>query len=90
MLASTCLLLTFAATAFSQAQPAGTRKVYITSNVDAKYVVVAKTPVKSGTTTVVQTLSSKIEQQWYIQAGNSSIQLANTTLCMDAGAKSML
>lgn len=35
-----------------------------------------------------QTLNNKPEQQWYIQKGNTSIQLADTTLCLDAGAKS--
>jgi hypothetical protein len=34
-----------------------------------------------------QTLNNKPEQQWYIQKGNTSIQLADTTLCLDAGAK---
>lgn len=37
-----------------------------------------------------QTLTSKPEQQWYIQSGNTTIQLANSTLCLDAGAKSEL
>lgn len=35
-----------------------------------------------------QTLTSKPEQQWYIKANETSIQLAGTTLCMDAGPKS--
>jgi hypothetical protein len=36
-----------------------------------------------------QTLTSKPEQQWYIKEGNNTqIQLAATTLCLDAGAKS--
>ena len=35
-----------------------------------------------------QSLTSKPEQQWYIKANQTSIQLAETTLCMDAGPKS--
>jgi len=35
-----------------------------------------------------QTLNSKPEQQWYLQNGNTSIQLVDTTLCMDAGGAS--
>ena len=34
-----------------------------------------------------QTLTSKPEQQWYIKDGATKIQLADTTLCLDAGAK---
>ncbi|RKU40264.1 hypothetical protein DL546_001567 [Coniochaeta pulveracea] len=86
MLSLTMLMAALAATAFAQA-PAGYRSVYITSNVDKKFVIVPKAPVKVGTTIVVQTLANKPEQQWYIQAGKTKIQLANTTLCFDAGAK---
>lgn len=36
-----------------------------------------------------QTATAKPEQQWYVKGGeNTKIQLANTTLCIDAGAKS--
>lgn len=35
-----------------------------------------------------QTLTSKPEQQWYIKANQTKIQLVDTTLCMDAGPKS--
>ena len=28
------------------------------------------------------------EQQWYIQAGTTHVQLAGTTLCIDGGAES--
>jgi hypothetical protein len=45
--------LALAATGFSQVVPEGARTVYITSKVDAKFVVVPKTPVKAGTTVVV-------------------------------------
>jgi hypothetical protein len=34
-----------------------------------------------------QTITNKPEQQWYITAGKTKIQLANSTLCFDAGAK---
>jgi len=67
--------------------PAGYKKVYITSMVNAKFVVQPKA-AKAGSTVVVQTLTSKPEQQWYIKDGASKIQLADTTLCLDAGAKS--
>ncbi|OAA63660.1 Ricin B-related lectin [Niveomyces insectorum RCEF 264] len=67
--------------------PAGYKTVYITSNVNAKFVVVPKA-AKSGSTVVVQTLANTAAQQWYIKAGGTSkIQLAGTTLCLDAGAK---
>jgi hypothetical protein len=97
MLSYIPLLLTFLHPALSQTTapapaaptlPAGYRAVYITSKVDGKYVVVPKTPVKAGTTLVVQTLTSKPDQQWWLTAGDSKIQLANATLCLDAGAKS--
>ena len=67
--------------------PAGYKKVYITSMVNPKFVVQPKA-AKTGSTVVVQTLTSKPEQQWYIKDGASKIQLADTTLCLDAGAKS--
>lgn len=35
-----------------------------------------------------QTLTSKPDQQWYIKDNQTKIQLAGTTLCVDAGAKS--
>jgi hypothetical protein len=35
-----------------------------------------------------QSLTSKADQQWYIKANQTKIQLADTTLCMDAGPKS--
>ncbi|KAI8629045.1 carbohydrate-binding module family 13 protein [Xylariaceae sp. FL1651] len=86
MLGTSFLLFAFAATGLAEV-PAGYRSVYITSMVNAKFVVVPKTR-SSGSTLVVQTLASKPEQQWYIKSGNNTrIQLANTTLCVDAGAK---
>ncbi|CAK7215199.1 hypothetical protein SCUCBS95973_002401 [Sporothrix curviconia] len=69
--------------------PAGYKTVYITSNVNAKFVVQPKA-AKAGSAVVVQTLTSKPEQQWYVKdggSGASKIQLAGTTLCLDAGAK---
>ncbi|KAF1954114.1 hypothetical protein CC80DRAFT_567911 [Byssothecium circinans] len=90
MLATSIVALALAATGFAQAvPPEGYRKVYISSMVDTKYVVVPKgAPAANGQTTVVQTLTSKPEQQWYITANATKIYLAsNTALCMDAGAK---
>jgi len=89
MLTTSFLLAALAATGLAQVPaPAGYRKVYITSNVNTKFVVVPKAPAKAGTTLVVQTLNNKPEQQWYIKEGSAKIQLVDTTLCMDAGAKS--
>ncbi|KAF2463073.1 uncharacterized protein BDR25DRAFT_329913 [Lindgomyces ingoldianus] len=87
MLATSILMLALAATGLAQV-PEGYRKVYVTSMVDAKYVMVPKAPPKAGSTMVVQTLNNKPEQQWYLKEGNTTIILANTTLCLDAGAKS--
>ncbi|KAH8910581.1 hypothetical protein BR93DRAFT_964445 [Coniochaeta sp. PMI_546] len=88
MFTSSLLVLALAAVGLSQVTaPEGYRKVYITSKVDAKFVIVPKA-AKSGNTIVVQTLTSKPEQQWWIKDGDSKIQLVNTTLCLDAGAKS--
>lgn len=48
------LLAALAATAFAQSPaPTGYRTVYIASNVDKKFVIVPKAPVKAGTTIVV-------------------------------------
>ncbi|KJR89244.1 uncharacterized protein SPSK_06629 [Sporothrix schenckii 1099-18] len=90
MIAATSLLaLAFAAASGLAAPldvPAGYKIVYITSNVNAKFVVQPKA-AKAGSAVVVQTLTSKPEQQWYVKDGASKIQLAGTTLCLDAGAK---
>lgn len=54
MLTSSLLILAAAATGLAQTTiPAGYKKVIITSNVNVKFVVVGKTPVKAGTTLVV-------------------------------------
>ncbi|KAE8449075.1 hypothetical protein EG329_008663 [Mollisiaceae sp. DMI_Dod_QoI] len=90
MLAPLVVLLALAASGFARPQtsvPAGYRAVYLTSKVDSKFVIVPKTAT-TGAAIVVQTLNNKPEQQWYIKDGNSTIQLAGTTLCLDAGAKS--
>ncbi|KAI2608221.1 carbohydrate-binding module family 13 protein [Hypoxylon fragiforme] len=86
MIGQVLLALAFAATGIAQA-PEGYRTVYITSNVDTKFVVVPKAAT-SGSGVVVQTGAQKPEQQWYLTDGSSKIQLANTELCLDAGAKS--
>ncbi|KAF2646606.1 hypothetical protein P280DRAFT_416063 [Massarina eburnea CBS 473.64] len=90
MLATSLVALALAATGFAQTTiPDGYRKVYITSMVDTKYVVVPKgSPAANGQTTVVQTLTSKPEQHWYITANSTKVYLAaNTALCLDAGPK---
>ncbi|KAL8403090.1 hypothetical protein RB594_008374 [Gaeumannomyces avenae] len=69
-----------------QPVPEGYRAVYITSMQNARFVVQPKT-LSVGSTLVVQPLSNKTEQQWYIKAGVTRIQLAETNWCMDAGAK---
>ncbi|TVY85340.1 hypothetical protein LSUE1_G000287 [Lachnellula suecica] len=81
MLTSAILLLAVAATGLAQSS-ASSYKVYLTSMVDKTYVIVPKA-AKNGSTIVV-----KPEQQWVIAAGNTTIQLANSTLCLDGGAKS--
>jgi hypothetical protein len=88
MFTTSLLISALAAAGLAQVTiPAGYRKVYITSMVDSKYVIVPKAAT-NGSTIVVQTITNKPEQQWYIQGGNTTIQLANSTLCLDAGAKS--
>jgi hypothetical protein len=86
MLGTSVLLLTLAATGLAQA-PEGYRAVYITSNVDPKFVIVPKART-SGSTTIVKTFNDTPEQQWYLQDGATKIQLADSTLCMDGGAQS--
>jgi hypothetical protein len=53
MLTSAILVLAAAATGLAQGVPEGYRRVYITSMVDSKYIVVPVAPVKNGTTVVV-------------------------------------
>ncbi|KAF2278007.1 uncharacterized protein EI97DRAFT_449399 [Westerdykella ornata] len=89
MFAASLLTLALAATGLCQVTaPEGYRTVYITSMVDAKFVVVPKAPVKNGTTLVVQTRTNKVDQQWYIKANSTKIQLATTNFCLDGGPKS--
>ncbi|TLD30400.1 hypothetical protein PspLS_02424 [Pyricularia sp. CBS 133598] len=64
--------------------PEGYSKVYITSKTNTKFVVQPKA-VSVGSTLVVQQLNGQPEQQWYIKAGQTKIQLVDTTWCMDAG-----
>ncbi|KAI0171965.1 carbohydrate-binding module family 13 protein [Hypoxylon sp. FL1284] len=85
MYAASLLMLAFAATGFAQA-PEGYRTVYVTSMVNSKFVLVPKSPA-AGSTLVVKTGAQTPEQQWYITSGNTKVQLAGTTLCLDAGAK---
>jgi hypothetical protein len=57
MLATTVLLLALAATGLAQ-PPEGYRKVYITSNVNTKFVIVPKART-SGSTTIVYVSNSR-------------------------------
>ncbi|KAK3294452.1 uncharacterized protein B0H64DRAFT_375243 [Chaetomium fimeti] len=86
MLGASVLFLALAAVGLSQEIPEGYRTVYITSNVDPKFVIVAKERT-AGSTTIVKTRNDTPEQQWYLQDGATKIQLAGTTLCMDGGAE---
>ncbi|PMD43177.1 carbohydrate-binding module family 13 protein [Hyaloscypha variabilis F] len=86
MLATSILLFALAAVGLADV-PAGYKTVYLTSKVDAKLAIVPKTAV-AGSIIQVQTLASTPAQQWYLKEGNSSIQLAGSTLCLDGGAKS--
>jgi len=86
MLVASFLIFALAATGLAQV-PDGYNTVYISSNVNPTFVVVPKSS-KNGSAIVVQTLDHKPDQQWYLKTGNTKIQLATTTLCLDAGAKS--
>ncbi|EMD92194.1 hypothetical protein COCC4DRAFT_57750 [Bipolaris maydis ATCC 48331] len=84
------IILGFALVTTSLAQaPEGHRTVYITSAQDGKFVVVPKSRT-AGASLVVQSLTNSPSQTWYLVApsNSTSIQLASTTLCMDAGPKS--
>ncbi|KAI1081508.1 hypothetical protein F5B20DRAFT_536246 [Whalleya microplaca] len=85
MLMTSFFVLAFAATGLAQV-PEGYRTVYVTSMVDSKFVLVPTSPT-SGSTLVVKTAANAPEQQWYIKDGNTKIQLADTTLCLDGGAQ---
>ncbi|KAH9887874.1 carbohydrate-binding module family 13 protein [Xylariomycetidae sp. FL2044] len=85
MLKSSLFVLALAATGLAQA-PEGYRTVYVTSMVDTKFVMVPKA-AEGGTTLVIKTAANTPEQQWYIKSDATKIQLAGTTLCVDAGAQ---
>ncbi|KAL2259758.1 hypothetical protein VTK26DRAFT_6446 [Humicola hyalothermophila] len=86
MFVSSLLLLAFAAAGLAQA-PEGYRKVYITSKVDTRFVIVPQERT-SGSTTIVQTIANTPEQQWYLKDGDSKIMLVDSTLCLDGGEQS--
>ncbi|KAK4177128.1 hypothetical protein QBC36DRAFT_345704 [Triangularia setosa] len=92
MFSTSFLVLALASTGLAQVVvPEGYRKVYITSAVDTKFVIVPKAPLpaKAGAGIVVQIKNDKPEQHWYLKDGTGvRIQLADTNLCLDAGAKS--
>lgn len=88
--------LTLLPLALSQTTP---RLVILTTAVNAKFAIEPKSvPAKAGIQLVVNPLSAtKPSQHWALLQTNSTttptktttrIQLANTTLCIDAGAKS--
>ncbi|KAF2023083.1 hypothetical protein EK21DRAFT_81664 [Setomelanomma holmii] len=87
MLFITLSALAIAATGLVQAAVSeGYRSVYVTSKQDTKLVIVPRTRAKESSL-FVQSLTSKPDQQWYIKSNQTKIQLADTTLCMDAGPK---
>ncbi|KEZ39141.1 hypothetical protein SAPIO_CDS10540 [Scedosporium apiospermum] len=89
MFASTFLLVALVTLGLAQndTDTSKIRRVYLTSNVNTKFVVTAG-GTTAGSSLVVQTLSEKPEQQWLLQDGASTLQLADTTLCIDGGAQS--
>ncbi|ORY57847.1 ricin B lectin domain-containing protein [Pseudomassariella vexata] len=85
MLYTSLLALALAATSFAQI-PEGYRQVVITSSWNDNFVLQPATPVASGSSIVLFTLNStNIGQQWYLKDGSTKIQLASSTLCLDAG-----
>ncbi|KAK4199179.1 hypothetical protein QBC40DRAFT_176856 [Triangularia verruculosa] len=88
MFSTSVLVLALAATGLAQvAVPEGYRKVYITSAVDTKFVIVPKAPLPAKAGNGIK--NDKPEQHWYLKDGPGVwIQLADTNLCLDAGAKS--
>ncbi|PKS05465.1 hypothetical protein jhhlp_008842 [Lomentospora prolificans] len=87
MLTSTLLFAALAAVGLAQdAEAPEARKVYLTSMVDAKFVVTAA-GTTAGSALVVQTQSEAPEQHWLLTEGASTLQLADSTLCVDGGAK---
>ncbi|KAI5859419.1 ricin B lectin domain-containing protein [Durotheca rogersii] len=87
MLAATLVALALAATGFAQIEkPAGYSQVVITSSWNEKFVLQPAAPVKTGSNIVLMSRKDTVDQQWYLQSGSTKIQLANTTLCLDAGA----
>ncbi|KAK8118077.1 uncharacterized protein PG998_006358 [Apiospora kogelbergensis] len=85
MLSQIVLALTLTAGGMTQSLPEGYRQVLITSSWNAKFVVQPVAPVKSGSNIILKTGNNAPEQQWYLKDGSTKIQLANTTLCLDAG-----
>ncbi|KAK1833309.1 hypothetical protein QBC39DRAFT_424885 [Podospora conica] len=88
----TLLLLSLPTLTLSQTPPSPSepRKVYLATPVNPKFVIEPKSlPAKAGVQLVVNPLANKPSQQWaLLTVGNTTrIQLANTTLCIDAGAK---
>ncbi|KAI1503725.1 ricin B lectin domain-containing protein [Biscogniauxia marginata] len=85
MFSSSLLTLAFAvATCFAQA-PEGYQQVTISTAWSEQFVLQPAAPVKAGSSIVIMSASDSIEQQWYLKEGSTKIQLANTTLCLDAG-----
>ncbi|KAL6703414.1 hypothetical protein ACN47E_009673 [Coniothyrium glycines] len=87
MPATLLLALALAASTTLAVTPPGARPVYITSAQDQTFAV-APTSRAVGATLVVQSFTSSPQQTWYVKANETSIQLADSTLCMDAGPQS--
>ncbi|KAL7625731.1 hypothetical protein AAE478_004954 [Parahypoxylon ruwenzoriense] len=86
MLRTSLIALALAATGLAQTEkPEGYSQVVITSSWDEKFVLQPVAPANAGSGIILATRKDTGEQQWWLQNGNTKIQLANTTLCLDAG-----
>ncbi|EDU42505.1 hypothetical protein PtrSN002B_010721 [Pyrenophora tritici-repentis] len=87
MFPNTLILLALAATGLCQSD--SPRTVYLTSTQDPKFVIVPKART-AGSALVVQQTTSSSTQTWLLTApsNSTSIRLASTTLCIDAGPRS--
>ncbi|KAF9525233.1 ricin B lectin domain-containing protein [Crepidotus variabilis] len=87
MLARLSIALALAATGLAQVVvPAGYRTATISTAWNDKFVLQPQAPIKSGSAVVLYSVNNHIEQQWYLKDGSTKVQLANTTLCLDAGS----
>ncbi|RYP85170.1 hypothetical protein DL770_005084 [Monosporascus sp. CRB-9-2] len=84
MLTTALVAFALAVTGLAQA-PEGYRTVVIATAWDDNYVLQAAAPAQSGSAVILSSLKNAPEQQWYLKDGSTKLQLANTTLCLDAG-----